>query len=885
MGKKVKKAAEGPPKDAFEPLPIESRSVATVVLMLRSPEPDVLAKACDALHRFADKCEGNRAMLMDLGAVEPLASLLTQDDKTVRRNAIVTLGTLASNVAVRKILLNADVVSPVLKLLSPEEEVVCHEYGSLVLACLAQEFNGKAGVVAQGGTGCLVRLLTSHDPDVQKNAVECLSLLAQDTEGRLALHASHAVPPLLDLLASEFPVIQKLALDTLVAVARDGEGRGALRQGLDRVVGILSQKEWMDLHAQALQVFTLCLGDVETMRQAQGSGTLETMLSFVTASSQPDLQAHATRALAHMAGSDESWGILHEQGVEAVMVALLGSAASGDAVRSAAAHAVAAMSQRQAGAIAIHSHGGTAQLVRLLSSESADVRETAVLALANLTSTFPDTCGTAAEGVEALLGLLAAGRLAVQAGAKTSPAAHAAVVLANLAGLEHLVPGLLASGAVEAIAALLSSPNPQLQGKAALALAGLMCSAEARAQLRIVGGLAPLVQMLDSNTVEIRRTACWVVFLCAADEPTAMEICRLGGLEVLQRLNESETRRSRFSETALARVLDSNLPLKYSRTGRLSAHNTITDGFYDAGPSEHRGSLEELARTGPNRNRAVLLVNTAPAEQYVIVRTSHSLTFTPHSRSLALTHAHSHALLTHACSLELTRSNSSLTLARTPHSLARLHSATREAVKTKTKGRKEEERAPEEEEAPGPAMRIEGATIEQPPWQPTPDPELRVFVEEAIRAVLPLACPRLQAATLARLVSDRMGGPVERDSLSDFSWELHVSQLKNELQSNLIPLGRIQRGVQPHRALLFKVVADRLGVPCSLVRGPYNHAWNELLLPPAPPQPATPADGLSHPASNGPLLLPPQLHVVDLIHNVGALLHADSAEASNYTHL
>ncbi|XP_061410754.1 armadillo repeat-containing protein 3 isoform X2 [Lethenteron reissneri] len=884
MGKKVKKAAEGPPKDAFEPLPIESRSVATVVLMLRSPEPDVLAKACDALHRFADKCEGNRAMLMDLGAVEPLASLLTQDDKTVRRNAIVTLGTLASNVAVRKILLNADVVSPVLKLLSPEEEVVCHEYGSLVLACLAQEFNGKAGVVAQGGTGCLVRLLTSHDPDVQKNAVECLSLLAQDTEGRLALHASHAVPPLLDLLASEFPVIQKLALDTLVAVARDGEGRGALRQGLDRVVGILSQKEWMDLHAQALQVFTLCLGDVETMRQAQGSGTLETMLSFVTASSQPDLQAHATRALAHMAGSDESWGILHEQGVEAVMVALLGSAASGDAVRSAAAHAVAAMSQRQAGAIAIHSHGelrssipppvlrarsgyqtalshpccrqpphwGTAQLVRLLSSESADVRETAVLALANLTSTFPDTCGTAAEGVEALLGLLAAGRLAVQAGAKTSPAAHAAVVLANLAGLEHLVPGLLASGAVEAIAALLSSPNPQLQGKAALALAGLMCRAEARAQLRIVGGLAPLVQMLDSNTVEIRRTACWVVFLCAADEPTAMEICRLGGLEVLQRLNESETRRSRFSETALARVLDSNLPLKYSRTGRLSAHNTITDGFYDAGPSEHQGSLEELARTGPNRNRAVLLVNTAPAEQLNVVDPLVEKPPDPGASG-------------RVSSLQAKGS-------KTPS-------------KTKTKGRKEEERAPEEEEAPGPAMRMEGATIEQPPWQPTPDPELRVFVEEAIRAVLPLACPRLQAATLARLVSDRMGGPVERDSLSDFSWELHVSQLKNELQSNLIPLGRIQRGVQPHRALLFKVVADRLGVPCSLVRGPYNHAWNELLLPPAPPQPATPVDGLSHPASNGPLLLPPQLHVVDLIHNVGALLHADSAEASNYTHL
>lgn len=83
MGKKVKKEAESFPKDVvrtffttrrvifqgniipfnncqvvlfqFDPLPIESKTAATAVLMLSSPEEEVLAKACEAIHKFAEK--------------------------------------------------------------------------------------------------------------------------------------------------------------------------------------------------------------------------------------------------------------------------------------------------------------------------------------------------------------------------------------------------------------------------------------------------------------------------------------------------------------------------------------------------------------------------------------------------------------------------------------------------------------------------------------------------------------------------------------------------------------------------------------------------------------------------------------------------------------
>lgn len=39
----------------FDPLTIESKKAATVVLMLNSPEEEILAKACEAIYKYALK--------------------------------------------------------------------------------------------------------------------------------------------------------------------------------------------------------------------------------------------------------------------------------------------------------------------------------------------------------------------------------------------------------------------------------------------------------------------------------------------------------------------------------------------------------------------------------------------------------------------------------------------------------------------------------------------------------------------------------------------------------------------------------------------------------------------------------------------------------------
>lgn len=47
-------------------------------------------------------------------------------------------------------------------------------------------------------------------------------------------------------------------------------------------------------------------------------------------------------------------------------------------------------------------------------------------------------------------------------------------------------------------------------------------------QLRNSGGLEPLVELLRSKHDEVRRHASWAVMVCANDELTAVELCKLG---------------------------------------------------------------------------------------------------------------------------------------------------------------------------------------------------------------------------------------------------------------------------------------------------------------------------------------------------------------------
>ncbi|KAF6160628.1 hypothetical protein GIB67_019568 [Kingdonia uniflora] len=73
---------------------------------------------------------------------------------------------------------------------------------------------------------------------------------------------------------------------------------------------------------------------------------------------------------------------------------------------------------------------------------------------------------------------------------------------------------------------------------------------------------------------------------------------------------------------------------------------------------------------------------------------------------------------------------------------------------------------------------------------------------------------------LGKLVSIHMGGafPVEQGDLH-MQWKLVSNRLKDCQRCIVLPIGSLSTGLCRHRAILFKKLADHIGLPCRIARG------------------------------------------------------------------
>ncbi|CAN4098287.1 unnamed protein product [Withania somnifera] len=83
---------------------------------------------------------------------------------------------------------------------------------------------------------------------------------------------------------------------------------------------------------------------------------------------------------------------------------------------------------------------------------------------------------------------------------------------------------------------------------------------------------------------------------------------------------------------------------------------------------------------------------------------------------------------------------------------------------------------------------------------------------------------------LSVLVSDHMGGPVVDPDSMLLAWRSLSYNLKATLGSMVLPLGSLTIGLARHRALLFKVLADSVGIPCRLVKGKQYTGSDEVAM-------------------------------------------------------
>uniref|UniRef100_A0ACD5ZRE8 Uncharacterized protein n=1 Tax=Avena sativa TaxID=4498 RepID=A0ACD5ZRE8_AVESA len=118
---------------------------------------------------------------------------------------------------------------------------------------------------------------------------------------------------------------------------------------------------------------------------------------------------------------------------------------------------------------------------------------------------------------------------------------------------------------------------------------------------------------------------------------------------------------------------------------------------------------------------------------------------------------------------------------------------------------------------------------------------------------------RILIQRLAILVANHMGGPVFDPENMLLKYRNMSSLLRASIRSAVMPLGRLTLGLARHRALLFKVLADNLDVPCRLVKG-RQHTGSD--------------DG----ALNIVKLNDGREYIVDLMSDPGTLIPSDGAD-------
>ncbi|KAK2588513.1 hypothetical protein KPH14_001089 [Odynerus spinipes] len=90
-----------------------------------------------------------------------------------------------------------------------------------------------------------------------------------------------------------------------------------------------------------------------------------------------------------------------------------------------------------------------------------------------------------------------------------------------------------------------------------------------------------------------------------------------------------------------------------------------------------------------------------------------------------------------------------------------------------------------------------------------------------------------RAKMLAQFVARQMSGPDPSNTCVYHQLEVHLKEIKESIGTSVIPLGQLRVGSYLERALLFKVLADRICLPTALVRGEYGTAWVEIAIPQA----------------------------------------------------
>ena len=812
----------------------ETRIPHTVVLMLKSTEDDLILKACQSLYKFAHDGDLNQSLLIQYDILALLLDHLENSNRNVRRMSAMTLSELSGNNSVQSALVSAENVVRLVRVLRQDDDCVVDEVASAALLRLSADAAGRALLLSCAAVDALVKRLISGDPDVLKNCLDTLLVLLDCPPAVEAFVNNRGVPNALELLVSEYPVLQTLTLSVLRKAMRSTDGRTHLREvgGLEKLLALLENATLEDLHSSAVAVLDAAIADLDNIFAIHETGGLQTILTFVQTTTVPDVLEQCAFLLYKMAAHADVRDIFHELSAEPVLVTnLLATGLSGS--QNGAARAIGHMCLKLESQEDLVRLGSVSILLGMVSSP--ETFQSAVVALAAATRNHQLACRQICSGnhLEQLVD-----RLSIQ---DDETASHVAMVLRNMSEQETVRPVVAAGSAPTCLVDSLTNDSPVVLVSVCDALTVLCLNQDARTRVVERGAAELFMDLLEHEDVTVREACVQAIQVVGCDFQCAEELCAGGAIGSLRRLRATDTLRI---------VLEVNLSALYGVFGRLGTRHKLYDLFFDCGRQETCDAvptLTTLHEQPVSHTRIVFLLNSGMCPY----KGEEQPPPPPHGWKPDQ-------------NVDAVDENamSSWKEAETDAEKVADEASGKKREKFKSKPTDIEPST----QTTGTEPSIPAAPRE-PSWPPT-DYRLAGFVEDVLATIHPLESDREQSSTLAQFVAARLGGAVPREQLGTWSDEFHMCHLKRRTGGNVVLVGDVERAGLRCRALLFKFLADQIGLPCSLHRGAGGRHWNTVLL-----------KGEREAALLGPYLDT----VVDLMHEPGRLMPADSADAVEYT--
>ncbi|XP_061709291.1 uncharacterized protein LOC133519288 [Cydia pomonella] len=818
----------------FHAYTITPESAHTSILLLESIEPEILCQTLRAITKFSAQDIQNRYVLFNLNAIHYILPHIEHRELNIRRFALKALAQLCQLPrGPEQVLVDPQNLRKIAYMLVKIEDVFVLEFASLVLSELTREPLGCEQLVSANILSSLFsRMKNSLDPDVQKNCLQTLSNLLDDPvcASEVTKNQQFSWPSVLALMQSKYLAIQHAALrtvDQLICRYKDEVVQKTFRSstGVLDLCDILESYEFRDVHAVVLSVLKNYVETEENASHLYQSGCILRLLAYLEMA-LPAMKPHCLAVLTKISFSSNGRDALYETGTDLVFChQLLGSNVG---LLADAAMGVANMTKLLPSAVRMSDTNIIEALCAILSDDAAVwfyIRMNALRALAALCLKIPKAAYSLVEPktFAALRNInkkfkdnpIEAQRLAVQC-------------YINLQTYHVSMKAMLNIDFVQEMLNVLQRIDISLKKMACNVLTGLMVEPISKDLFTRCKGEEVVSTNLHIKHVGFNTALCTLITASVTDEGADVYL-HLGTVHYMV-----ENRLARYVvsawEPALEAIFRHHPSAKLAYTGRLDINDFTQEGFYvQKRLSTPFPTIRHLMDKPPPHENAVFIALFQPPVSDSGVASGVDI---GHHQF----HGKSSSMMT----------SSSMRM-RPP--------------------------LPDD-------INLRGYVLQQRLWFGDPTKSLRyIEIEDAHYEVRYRdKCDEVstslkeRAELLAEFVVEQMCGTSQEKDCSMPTVALHLSDLMNDLDSCVIGLGWIRCGGALERAILYKVLADRVGLPCALHRRSSAHAWCEVAVPELDPEIDTKEE-------NYPAGLLRANYVVDLMVNPGRLLPRGGEDA------